>query len=499
MNQRILSEARQPPARNAYISYHACWLILAVSAVFLFTPLQSFAQALSAPNLTISTPQNTPVQIDLTTFNPDASALGVDSISPAPAHGTATTVEGGPVITYTPTPGFIGTDRFTYEVVCDCELGPATGTVTVIVDATSVDSSIYGVIGALQQSTMLLAFAQIDNFDRHLEDLREVLRKKDALGITINGQSSPASSFRIASLSSLFLPVPHKLANNRGQSISQTAQSDASAAVPIELPDRIGIFINGNLSLRQITGSAGRPDASPRTASISGGVDYRLNAGTIIGIGAGYTSNSTDIGGGSKSVANALSLTAYGTTRPLDPVYIDAQLSYNHITFNTTRDVAGAFLYGKPDGNTFSGSLTGGYEFDSGPYTFGPYVRLDGAHAVIDPFTEAGPIAFAITSSSQTVDSAHAVLGFRGDRAISTSYGILSPHVRGEYLHEFMGASSANVGFASGAASGFVVGGYPTSHNYLMLGGGASFLTVSALSVFVDYDALVGYTNQTSH
>jgi hypothetical protein len=32
-----------------------------------------------------------------------------------------------------------------------------------------------------------------------------------------------------------------------------------------------------------------------------------------------------------------------------------------------------------------------------------------------------------------------------------------------------------------------------------MLGGGVSFLTVSALSFFVDYDALVGYTNQTNH
>jgi uncharacterized protein with beta-barrel porin domain len=66
-------------------------------------------------------------------------------------------------------------------------------------------------------------------------------------------------------------------------------------------------------------------------------------------------------------------------------------------------------------------------------------------------------------------------------------------------FHTFVGGASANVAFANGATSGFQVAGYPVSRNYLMLGGGVSFLTVSALSVFIDYDALVGYTNQTSH
>jgi uncharacterized protein YhjY with autotransporter beta-barrel domain len=357
-------------------------------------------------------------------------------------------------------------------------------------------------IGAMQQTTLLSAFAQINNFDRHLEDLRDVLRNLKALGVNINGQSSPTSSVRIASIASMFMPASGKVASDatRTSVNPQTAQADASSAVPIELPDRIGLFLNGNLSLRQIIGTNGVPDASPRTTSISGGVDYRLNASTIVGLGAGYTGNTTDIGGGSKSTADAFNITAYGTTRPIDPVYIDAQAGYNHISFNTLRDVGGtAFLRGNPDGNIFSGSLTGGYEFAAGPYTFGPYFRADGAHGTIDAFTETGPSAFAITAGGQTVDSVHAVLGFRGDRAISTDYGIVSPHVRAEYLHEFMGASNAGVAFANGAASGFQVAGYPMSRNYFTLGGGASFLTVSALSFFVDYDALVGYTNQTNH
>jgi uncharacterized protein YhjY with autotransporter beta-barrel domain len=461
-----------------------------------------------APNITVITRENTPIQIDLSSFNAGETAVEVSVVS-GPSHGTATPNNPNPSITYTPAAGFSGTDSFVYELGCDCGLNPSRGTITVTVDETNLDPSVYGLIGALQQTTLLTAFAQIDNFDRHLDDLHDVLRHLKQLGVNINGQSSPTSSVRLASLASLFTPPSRQVASDapraglgpRAAQPTQTAQAaDASDAVPIELPDRIGIFLNGNLSLRQITGRNGVPDASPRTTSLSGGIDYRLNAGTIVGLGAGYTANTTDIGGGSKSTSDAFNITAYGTTRPIDPVYIDAQASYHHINFNTLRDVGGtAFLRGNPDGNIFAGSITGGYEFEAGPYTFGPYFRADGAHGTIGAFTETGPSAFAITASGQTVDSAHAVLGARGDQAISTDYGIVSPHLRAEYLHEFIGASGAGVGFANGAAAGFQVAGYPVSHNYFMLGGGVSFLTVSALSFFLDYDALVGYTNQTAH
>jgi large repetitive protein len=491
----------RPAARTA--SHIASWfrLALLVSVSDLAIHVHE-AVAATAANASATTTPNVPVVIDLTS---DITTLvgytPIVTVTTAPSHGSASVT--GEVATYTPAAGFTGTDTFVYTVNGDFFPASATVTVTVIApQVPTLDPSVYGMIGALQQTMLLSAFAQVDNFNRHLENLRDELRQDKQLGISINGQSSPGSSVRIASIASMFMSPSLQVASDAQRSGlgPQTAQADASDAVPIELPDRIGLFLNGNLSLRQITGRNGVPDASPRTTSVSGGVDYRLNAGTIIGLGAGYTGNTTDIGGGSKSTADAFNITAYGTTRPIDPVYIDAQANYNHISFNTLRDVAGtAFLRGNPNGNIFSGSLTGGYEFDAGPYTFGPYLRADGAHGVIDSFTESGPSALAVTAGGQTVDSVHAVLGFRGDRAISTDYGILSPHIRGEYLHEFIGASNASVAFANGAASGFQVAGYPVTRNYLMLGAGASFLTVSALSFFVDYDALVGYTNQTSH
>jgi uncharacterized protein YhjY with autotransporter beta-barrel domain len=475
------------------------------------------ALALTASNASATTREDTPVQIDLTNNivlgSGDTPPVNV-TVGPGPSHGSVSI--NGFVVTYIPTPGFTGADSFNYVANCDCSFAPVTALVTVTVTAPpapppsqtttpTLDPSVYGAIGAMEETTVLSAFSQINNFTRHLDNLHDVLRHLKMLGVSINGQSSPGASVRVASLASLALPQSLKhtivVAGDARASTQneQTAQNDAADAVPIELPDRIGLFVNGNLSLRQITGTGVMPDASPRSTSVSFGVDYRLNAGTIIGLGGGYTGNTTDIGGGSKSSADAFNITAYGTTRPIDPVYIDFQASYGHIGFHSVRDVSGMFVSGDPDGNQFWGSLTGGYEFDSGPYTFGPYLRVEGAHSVVDAFTETGPIALAVTASQQTVDALHSVIGFRGDRAISTAYGILSPHVRAEYLHEFIGSSGASVAFANGTASGFQVAGYPVSRNYATLGVGVSFLTVSALSMFLDYDALVGYAHQTDH
>ena len=486
-----------------------------LSALCVFTCGIRDAVAVTAQSTTATTTQNTAVAINLSQFITTTFGGPSVSVSSGPSHGT--TSVSGLIVTYTPASGFSGTDSFQYTASAISDTpSSASATVTITVTApsssggssnntttttTSLDNSVYGTIGAIQQTAVFTALGQLNSFNRHLEDLNGVLRQHRPLGVAINGQTSTRT--QIASIASMLSPNP-MIAQDalRGGLPAQTAQASSSPGpeVPIELPDRIGIFVNGNLSLRTIGSSGAAPSASPRTMSLSAGADYRLNPDTIIGIGAGYSGNTTDIGGGSKTSSNAFNFTLYGSTRPLEPVYIDAQASYGHVNLHSQRDLAGSgFAIADPNANQFWGSLTGGYEFDSGPYTFGPYLRADGSHSQVDGFTERGASTLTVTASAQTVDSVEAVLGFRGDRAFSTEYGIVSPHVRAEYLHEFIGASESTVGFANGAATGFTVNGYPVAHNYFSLGTGVSFLTENALTFFADYEALVGYTHQTSH
>lgn len=484
------------PQRRFRLSWYKLALLASTSSLALGAHDAAAATAASA---SASTVLDTPVAIDLTsditfTYTP------VVTVSSGPGHGSTSIA--GEVVTYTPAPGFVGIDSFTYTVTGDPPTASALVTVTITGTSPSSDPSVYGVVGSLRQTALFSALTQITNFNRHLDNLRDLLRSLKSSGVAGNEQWAPKDSLRLASLVAIAVPKDTKVARNSTSRATpaQTAEANGDPGAPIELPDRIGIFMNGSLSLGQISGSGIRPDASPRTSSVSAGIDYRLNSSAIVGIGGGYTNNITDIGGGSKSTSNGYNVTVYGTMRPIDQIYIDGQASYGRINFHATRNVSSVtFAFANPDAAQVWGSLTGGYEFEYDAYTFGPYLRFDGSHSSIDAFSETGASTSSLSYGKQNVDSVLSVLGFRGDRAFSTEYGIVSPHLRAEYQHEFIGTSGTNVGFANGAASGFRINGYPMSRNYFTVGGGVSFLTIDAISAFIDYDALLGYTHQTNY
>ena len=202
--------------------------------------------------------------------------------------------------------------------------------------------SVQGIVGAEQRIPLLIAQDQITNFDRHLEELRNDLRNLNRLRVSINGQpvslresrrSSDIGKLRIAACEPVAMTAPsdpRSAIASPGASLplTQTAQDSTKDGDATELPDRIGVFLNGNVSIGQIT-------ATNRCEPVHLVADYRrrlrLAGDTVIGVGGGYTSTATDIGGGSQTSSAAHNFTLYGTTRPIDPAYIDAQVSYGRI------------------------------------------------------------------------------------------------------------------------------------------------------------------------
>lgn len=67
----------------------------------------------AASNQAVTTPQDTPVPIGLTATDPDGDALTFTVLA-APAHGSL--VGAPPTLTYTPAPGYSGSDSFTFGV-----------------------------------------------------------------------------------------------------------------------------------------------------------------------------------------------------------------------------------------------------------------------------------------------------------------------------------------------------------------------------------------------
>ncbi|MET0435533.1 MAG: Ig-like domain-containing protein [Cellulomonas sp.] len=83
---------------------------------------------------TATTPESTPVTIDV-----GANDLGTvlpPDVTVPPGHGTVALVDG--VLVYTPAPGFVGTDTFTYQV-CAADVSPACASAVVTVVVTGAE------------------------------------------------------------------------------------------------------------------------------------------------------------------------------------------------------------------------------------------------------------------------------------------------------------------------------------------------------------------------
>jgi hypothetical protein len=81
-----------------------------------------------------TTPEGTPVTIDVVA-NDLGTVLPPDVTTP-PAHGTVALVDGA--LVYTPAPGFVGTDTFTYQV-CASDVSPACASAVVTVVVSGAD------------------------------------------------------------------------------------------------------------------------------------------------------------------------------------------------------------------------------------------------------------------------------------------------------------------------------------------------------------------------
>jgi fibronectin-binding autotransporter adhesin len=347
------------------------------------------------------------------------------------------------------------------------------------------------------------------NVNNHLANLRDGLTGFDTSGFSVN---APGVDPMLTQMKS------HLLAFNAAPSdglLSDSSPSlfgafdpkdakDTKALVNTEPVDRWSAFISGSVILANLDNTTSNiGDSDYTTGSVLAGVDYRLTEHFTVGALFDYAHTSANLdGNGSKATVDSYSPGVYAS-------YVDkgwygnALLMYG---FNNNTDdrqvtipgIAGD-NHGASDGGQITSGFTGGYEFQRGPFKFGPVVSLQYVHLTVGSFQEQGPTSLSI--DRQEADSLRSQVGFeaRYSTQTPTPVGLMTftPHFQASWQHEYMDNSDGISSQFNGGAGGgsFIVQGQQPERDSAFLDIGLDAEVAKNVTLFIDYQTQAGQDN----
>jgi uncharacterized protein YhjY with autotransporter beta-barrel domain len=454
--------------------------------------------------LNFALPLNTPTTLDLAPFITGSAISGITVVT-SPTHGSVAV--NGTKITYSPNKDFFGGDTFTYAAFGAAGRSPpATVRVTVTgrPDPTK-QANVTGMVAAQVETAQRFAEAQISNFQTRMESLHRVEESTPETAppkaaSTTPGEKPKANflhdSFAAATPKGSAEPFPFSaeivsMVTSRSLSIAKASEGGGggSGALTSSAPS-FWVAGNANFGTREPNGNRGALDFT--TNGISVGVDKRLSREWVLGIGAGFARDRTDIGSdGSRNKSRGYSFVGYASYQPGSRVYIDSLIGIGSLDFKTRRyvEAINAFAEGDRSGRQLFGSVASGYEYRNNGVLLSPYGRIDFSSSKLKDGSEAGAGQYALNYFGQTASSLQGAVGLRAESLHAVSFGAATPRVRLEYRREFQNARDSSVGYADLAGGPrFTFKNPGIARNQLAFGIGSDFIRRDGIKIGFDYE-----------
>ena len=330
----------------------------------------------------------------------------------------------------------------------------------------------------------------------------------------IRNHESGKNSFKGLVLDVLGEPITGPLFASSGPPSREMIESmDNSNSV---IFDKIEFFINGTLSLGDRDSTSREQSFDFDTLGITAGVDYRIKRNLVLGLAFGFANTDNDYSSGSNLDTNSTSISLYGTYYKQNNFYFDGILSFVQDHYDLDRDVTYSIpdvtrvnqtAKSDTDGRQFSFGFSGGYDFNVGGFTIGPFARFNFVHVDIDSFHERMTNNFQPGSQlnfdidNQDIKSLTTILGGQVSYAINTNRAVLLPQLRLEWEHEYKdNTRDIHAKFANDPFNTQII--IPTEdpdRNFFNVGIGLSSTFKGGKSAFIHYEAVVGRENITKH
>ncbi|HEY0256367.1 MAG TPA: autotransporter outer membrane beta-barrel domain-containing protein, partial [Candidatus Methylacidiphilales bacterium] len=344
--------------------------------------------------------------------------------------------------------------------------------------------------------------AKINN---HLANLRDGLTGFDTTQLTVNDPSMDSSLNQVRSHLLAYDPAatPGLLSDSEAMFGGMDTKDMKSAQVNTMPVDRWSAFISGDVILADLSNNTNVPDSNYTTGNVMAGVDYRLDQHFTVGALFAYAHTGADLDSrGSSATVDSYSPGIYASYVNKE-WYGNALATYGRNSYTEDRNINIPGLegtnHGGTSGNQATGNLTGGYEFQRGPFKFGPVASVQYVHLNIDSMQESGsPTSLSLNEQNQ--DSLRTLLGVEARYVtdVNTPMGrtTLTPHVSASWQHEYLDNSQGITSqFNSAGGGSFATQTDNPDRDSAFLDIGLDATLSKNVTVFIDYEAQAGQSD----
>jgi outer membrane lipase/esterase len=280
--------------------------------------------------------------------------------------------------------------------------------------------------------------------------------------------------------------------------------------------NRLSVYVNAQYSFGGANTSFRQIGFDTSTGGVIAGADYRFSDRFILGLAYNYLASNADFSrNGGKLDTNTYNGSIYGTYNITDKFYLDGIASYGASSYDSIRNIRYSLAtdpnvntqaFAKPGSDQYAFSLGGGFNHSLQGFTINPYVRANYLNLHVNGFQENerspnGTNGWALRYDKQNIESLASIIGTQMSFAHSTSWGVLTPYIRGEYYHEFLD-NSRNIGASFVGDPNQLRFNLVTDRpdrNYFIFGAGVSGTLARGTTAFFNYDTLLGRNNIHNH
>lgn len=349
-----------------------------------------------------------------------------------------------------------------------------------------------------------LAGLQIDNVTQRIAQIRLTRRGLEDLGgFAFERSEEPEWVLGLADARGLRAPES-SLAPGAFAAALERGFSSGDGLLGIE---GLAAFFNGEYTRIDASESSNEAGSEGNGGGFTLGLDKQLGEKAFLGLAFGYSYLATDFDHDfGDSNLNDITFSSYGSVFFGEHVYLDGILSGSILLFDQERKVPSGVMdqpdfeiESDPEGWNITGDLGVGGEFSLKPFDLNPYLRVAVSQTEVDSYDEHGS-SLALDIDEQENTSVTLTPGLSVSLPVSTSFGVVSPYVRGEYVHEFGDQADdirGNLSLIPDAS--FELTPNNTDEDYAHAGAGVATTLGKGISVFADYDVLLAFSDLVVH